>query len=131
MRVLALSKGSASGAPRSSDQSDWDRFAFLAFRLGELAVSLGLVIRPHLCRRPVVQAAVRPGRVVRPAVLLDHDLRLRTAGEPLAVEAFVPEPTVEALDHPVLPRLARIDQSRLDPVERLIATGPSVRLRDT
>src|SRR5271165_5300226 len=56
--------------------------------------------------------------VVVPPPRLDHHLRLGPRTEPCEAEAFVAELAVEALAHPVLPGLARIDQCRADPGPR-------------
>ena len=47
--------------------------------------------------RAVAQCAVRSDGVVVNAPLLDQDLRLPQAVEDVAVELFIPEPSVEAL----------------------------------
>jgi hypothetical protein len=43
----------------------------------------------------------------------DNDLRFRTIPEPLSIQAFVSELAVETFVRPILPRLARFDESRL------------------
>jgi hypothetical protein len=62
-----------------------------------------------LRRGVIAEARVGPGLVVLPPVLLDHDPRLLRGVKPFAIQALVPETAVEALAHPVLPRLAGVD----------------------
>src|SRR4051812_1319485 len=64
---------------------------------------------------------MRPDGVVMPAPALDDDLRLAKSVEDLAVEQFVPQPGIEALDIAILPRAARSDvgglgSNRRDPL---------------
>jgi hypothetical protein len=56
---------------------------------------------------------VRPQSVVVPPPAFDHDLRLFQRIEDFAIEQFVPESGIEALDEPVLPRTAWSDVSCL------------------
>src|SRR3954468_16931705 len=57
----------------------------------------------------VAEGRMRPDGVVMPAPALDDDLRLAKSVEDLAVEQFVPQPGIEALDIAILPRAARSD----------------------
>ena len=50
------------------------------------------------CRRPISDGAVWTDRAVVTAPLLDEDLCLAQRVEDLAVEMFIPEPRIEALD---------------------------------
>src|SRR6056297_2066160 len=72
-------------------------------------------------RRAIAEGAVWADGVVVDAPLLDDDLGLADGVEDLAVEQFVPEPRVEALNVAVFPRRARLDvggpgADRCDPV---------------
>ena len=58
---------------------------------------------------------MRVDAVVEAPPFLDHHPGLCHAEEHLLVEAFVPEPVVEALYMAVLPRASRIDVDRRDP----------------
>lgn len=53
---------------------------------------------------------MRPSLVVIPSPSLDGDSGIRQAREPALVQAFVPEPPVEAFRVRVLHRLARLDE---------------------
>src|SRR3954464_5810789 len=57
----------------------------------------------------VAMGRMRPDGVVMPAPALDDDLRLAKSVEDLAVDLFVPQPGIEALDLPIFPRAARSD----------------------
>ena len=57
---------------------------------------------------------MRPDLVVVPTPVLDHDLRIDTITKPLHRQALVAELAVEGFVGAVLPRLARVDQRRLD-----------------
>ena len=84
---------------------------------------MGLLSRPrrhgghkNLRRRRLVpERSMRPQSIVVPSPALDHDLRLLERIEDLTIEQLIPEPGIEALDEPILPRTARSDVSRLCP----------------
>ncbi len=57
---------------------------------------------------------MRPHFIEVPAPVLDHHLCFGPRAEPFEGQALVAEFAVEALRRPILPRLARIDQCRLD-----------------
>jgi hypothetical protein len=57
----------------------------------------------------IAEARVGPRLTVLSPVLLDQDPGLLWSVKPLAIEALVPEPAVEALAHHVLPGSARVD----------------------
>lgn len=54
---------------------------------------------PDLRGGAVAQTRVRPLGVVALPVLLEQDLGLGQGVKPLAVQAFIPQPAVEALAH--------------------------------
>ena len=54
--------------------------------------------------RQPLEGRVRPDRVVLPVPTIGQDLRLRSCGEQLGVEEFIPEPAIERLGKAVLPR---------------------------
>src|SRR5215203_4500613 len=60
-------------------------------------------------RWAVAQGSVWAHRVVVPSPALDDDLGLPQGVEDLAIEKLVPQPRIERLDVPVLPRRARSD----------------------
>jgi hypothetical protein len=66
----------------------------------------------------VTELAVRPMMVVLAAVVLDDHSGFGQSPKLLAVEALVPEASMEALDEAVLPGAARLDVDRLDRVGR-------------
>lgn len=66
-------------------------------------------------RREVAKAAVRADVVVFPAPVFEHDARFGEAPELFAVQAFLAQAGVEALDLAVLPRATRINVDRFDP----------------
>src|SRR5690606_9065297 len=72
--------------------------------------------RCELCRGSALQRAVESHFVIVAPPFGNLRLRLLERDEPMLVEAFVAEPTVEAFDVRVLRRLARLDQHQLDPV---------------
>ena len=53
----------------------------------------------------------------------DDLARLTDAGEPVLVQAFIPETAIETLDVRILGRFARIDEIQLDAV----IIGPSIQ----
>src|SRR5690554_4109076 len=65
-------------------------------------------------RRQVIQRAVGAHFVVVTTPGGDENTRLREASEPLVVQAFVAEATVETLDERVLRRLAGSDELQAD-----------------
>jgi hypothetical protein len=66
----------------------------------------------------VAQLAVRPKVVVAMSEVFDNDTGFGQGPELLAVQALVPEPAMEALHEPVLPRTGRLDVNGLDLVLR-------------
>ena len=54
--------------------------------------------------RQPLERRVRPDRVVLPAPTIGQDLRLKSCGEQLGVEEFIPEPAIERLGKAVIPR---------------------------
>ena len=55
-------------------------------------------------RREIAKLTVRPLLVVLVSVVLDDDAGLGQGPELLAIEALIPEATVEGLDEAVLPQ---------------------------
>ena len=55
-----------------------------------------------------------PNCIVVPTPGFNDYLRFAAAAEPLDAQALVTELAIEALIHPVLPRLARVDQRGLN-----------------
>ena len=74
----------------------------------------GIVTASKLDRRMVLEARMRANVVVMLAPSFNDDDRYAARTEPLDAQAFVAEFAVEALVGPVLPRLFRIDERRLD-----------------
>ena len=66
----------------------------------------------ELRRRLPAQTAVRPMMIIIHSPSIHNILRLRPAKEQLAVEAFVAQFAIEALDVAILPRTARRNESR-------------------
>src|SRR6266536_2902335 len=58
----------------------------------------------------IAKARVGASLVVLPPVLFDQDPRLLRGVKPLAIEALIAQPAVEALAHPALPGRARGDE---------------------
>lgn len=75
------------------------------------------VARGHEPRRgEVAQSAVRSPMVVLQPIVLAHHLRPRQAREPITIQQFVAEPTIEQLAVRILPRSARLgDRPSRDP----------------
>ena len=67
-------------------------------------------------RPQVLQAHVRPHRIVVLPPAFNNDLGFAAVVEPLDVKAFVAQLAIERFVGPVLPRLARIDQRRVDAI---------------
>ena len=78
----------------------------------------------HPRRKLARVRAVRPLFVAELPPSLDQHLRLGAAAEPFAVEQFVAQLAIEALDGAVLPRTTRRDERGAD---RGIAQPPSPR----
>lgn len=66
--------------------------------LGSLAQKFGATI----CRRTIVDRAVRPTRVVVVSERARDAQRFEDAGEDFPIQAFVPEFAVERFAHPIL-----------------------------
>ena len=80
------------------------RFGFLRQFLGELQ------------RSNVAQRAIGPYVVLPPSPALDRNSSLAQSPKLLAVEAFLPEASVEAFHVSVLPRTSKLYVKRLDPI---------------
>ena len=65
-------------------------------------------------RALIAEFAMRARVVVVMPVVFHHDTGFAQGPEQFPVEAFVPEPAVEAFHEPVLPRAAWIDIDRFD-----------------
>src|SRR5207253_8526067 len=75
----------------------------------------GVAFVTELLRRLVAQAAVRADRVVLPTPPVRLRLRVRRRLELPAVQELVPQPAVERLNEPVLPRARLRHRDRLPP----------------
>ena len=64
----------------------------------------------------IAQSAVRSDLVVFLPEVAHHHPCFRQRPQLFPVQTFVPEPSVKALHKPVLPRAARLNVNRLDPV---------------
>src|SRR5665213_2112490 len=71
-------------------------------------------LQPELLRRPVVERAVRTLAVVLAPPACQGASYVIQRSEPACVEALVAQPSVEALDMPVLHRLAGLDMHQPD-----------------
>ena len=77
--------------------------------------SLAQKFSAKICRRAILNRAVRPARVVVVAESPRDALRFEHAGEQFTVEALVPESSVERLVDPILPRTGWLDEAGRDP----------------
>ncbi len=68
----------------------------------------------ELVRREIAEARMRANFVVMAAPALDDRLGLRPRPEPFETQALVAELAVEAFGDAILPRLAGLDQRRID-----------------
>src|SRR6266511_1116156 len=68
----------------------------------------------ELVRREIAEARIRANFVVMAAPALDDRLGLRPRPEPFETQALVAELAVEAFGDAILPRLAGLDQRRVD-----------------
>src|SRR5258708_1356659 len=85
---------------------------------------------PELLRRPVVERAVRAFAVVLPPPVRQGASYVVERAEPAGVQTLVAQPSVEALDMPVLHRPARLDVYQPDlPVLRPAQHPPRGELR--
>ena len=82
-----------------------------------------------LPRRKPVKARMRPLGIVVKRPRLDHLPGMSVAGEQVLVQAFIPQSAVEALDKPVLHRLAGRDV--IPPAVIIDLHGPSLACRWT
>ena len=74
------------------------------------------MLRLEFKRRQVVQAHVRSDGVVMPAPSLDDDPGFGAIAEPLDAQAFITEFAIEGFIGTVLPRLAGVDDGRVDAI---------------
>ena len=82
------------------------------------------MFRFELRRRQIPETGVRPDLVVVPAPGFDADLGVRAVAEPLQREVLVAQLAIERFVGAVLPRLAWVDERRLD-LGRPAASGGS------
>src|SRR5665647_2124766 len=68
------------------------------------------------CRAFVAQPAVRPHLIVFLTVVAHHDPRFRQRPQLFPVQALIPETALKAFHKPVLPRAARLNVDRFDPI---------------
>src|SRR6266566_9944516 len=82
----------------------------------------------ELVRREIAEARMWADFVVMAAPALDDRLGLRPRPEPFETQALVAELAVEAFGNAILPRLAGLDQCRIDALRNESRTGaPSTR----
>ena len=82
--------------------------------------SLTRLTQPGAClsRSAIIQAAVRPDRVVIMLPVRQNLPRLGNCAEPMLIQALVPHLAVQALGEAVFARFARRDVMPLNPVLR-------------
>src|ERR1700694_4724803 len=74
----------------------------------------GRMVLLDLVRGQVVEARMRPHRVVASAPGFDDDLRFATAAKPLDAQTLVTKLAGKRFVRAVLPRLSRVDDGGLD-----------------
>ena len=83
------------------------------FRLSQWRAGCAIVIQQH-AKRPIGNRTMRPFFVVVFAPILHLFLRVCNAHEPVDVQAFDPEATVEGLDEGIIGLLARPGEVKRD-----------------